>query len=196
MKKQEIRKKMLGIRRLQHKETRRKRSLMIWKRLKSMDEFARAGSVLFYLSLPDEVDTEKMIKESIRMGKKVMVPVTNTGNRTIRPSWLKNYEKELEPGPYGGILEPKSECRRIAGKDKVKLVIVPGIAFDRSGARLGFGAGFYDRFLKGFKHSASVGLAFDFQITPKLPRRPHDVPVGIIVTPSRVITCGKKEKTI
>ncbi|PIV54592.1 5-formyltetrahydrofolate cyclo-ligase, partial [Candidatus Desantisbacteria bacterium CG02_land_8_20_14_3_00_49_13] len=143
MKKQEIRKKMLGIRRLQPKETRRKLSLMIWKRLKSLDEFSGAESVLFYLSLPDEVDTEKMIKESIRIGKKVLVPVTDTGKRTIKPSWLKNYEKELEPGPYG-ILEPKSECRRIAGNEEVKLVIVPGIAFDRSGARLGFGAGFYD----------------------------------------------------
>ena len=195
MKKQEIRKKMLGIRRLQPKESRRKQSLRIWKRLKSLDEFSGAGSVFFYLSLPDEVDTEKMIKESIRMGKKVLVPVTDTGNRTIRPSWLKNYEKELGPGPYGGILEPKSECRRIAGNDKVKLAIVPGIAFDSSGARLGFGAGFYDRFLKRFKNGASVGLAFDFQIMPELPRRPHDVPMDIIVTPSRVITCGKKEKT-
>jgi len=194
MKKQEIRKKMLGIRRLQPKETRRKLSLMIWKRLKSLDEFSGAESVLFYLSLPDEVDTEKMIKESIRIGKKVLVPVTDTGKRTIKPSWLKNYEKELEPGPYG-ILEPKSECRRIAGNEEVKLVIVPGIAFDRSGARLGFGAGFYDRFLKGFGHGASVGLAFDFQITPRLPRGPHDVPMDIIVTPNRVITCGKKEKT-
>ena len=194
MRKQEIRKKMLGIRRLQPKETRRKLSLMIWKRLKSLDEFSGAESVLFYLSLPDEVDTEKMIKESIRIGKKVLVPVTDTGKRTIKPSWLKNYEKELEPGPYG-ILEPKSECRRIAGNEEVKLVIVPGIAFDRSGARLGFGAGFYDRFLKEFGYGASVGLAFDFQITHRLPRGPHDVPMDIIVTPNRVITCGKKEKT-
>jgi len=190
MKKKELRKEILEIRRAQSEDEKKRKSVQIWKRLKRLPEFKNADTVMFYISLPDEVDTERMIKESITAGKKVVVPVVNREKGIIEPSELKDYEKELEPGTFG-ILEPKPAYRRRVNTRDIDLVVVPGVAFDRCGNRLGFGAGFYDRFLKGLRGVPFVGLAFDFQLKNRLPSGLHDISMDIIITENCTVNCRK-----
>jgi len=105
---------------------------------------------------------------------------------------LKNYEKELTTGDYG-IPCPKKKCQRPVSCELVDLVIVPGVVFDERGYRLGYGKGFYDKFLGGLgKKVTTVGLAFDLQVIRKVPKKKHDVKLDKIVTESRTISIDKK----
>ncbi len=148
----------------------------------------RANLILFYLSLPYEVQTEHLIRDVLRMGKRVAVPLVKKEKREIVPCELNNYDEELEDGPWG-ILQPKAGCKHVDIKE-IDLVVVPGVAFDEKGHRLGFGAGFYDRFLKLFSSTTkTVSLSFEIQMVKEVPCLPHDVPVDYIITERQVIEC-------
>ena len=137
---------------------------------------------MFYISKDGEVDTIQMIKDDLRMGKKVVVPMTLVKEKKIIPSELKDYKKELSKGPYG-IYQPKKPfMRKVLLKD-IDLVVVPGLAFDHSGNRLGRGGGYFDRFLTKLKkrNIPMFGLAFKFQILKRLPVLPHDIPVTKLI---------------
>ena len=186
-----IRKTMQEKRGRQSNIERMTNSLKIWKGMKGLPEFRKAGSVMFYLALPDEVETEQMMRESARTGKNLIVPFVDKEAGKMVASWLKDYDTELETGLFG-VPEPKVKYRRIVEHKDIDLVIVPGIAFDLRGARLGFGAGYYDRFLKGLREDIpSVAIAFDFQISGKLPAASHDMLMDKIVTERRIVDCRK-----
>ena len=152
---------------------------------------------MFYLSRDDEVDTRLMIKEALDMGKCVVVPVTNFKEGTIIPPrfvFLRkqggiipsqvslNYKEELEPGPFG-ILQPKAECFRPVNYEDLDLIIVPGVAFDQKGNRLGRGKGCYDRFLSRLpKKIPKIGLALRFQLLEKIPTTSHDFPLTRVIS--------------
>jgi 5-formyltetrahydrofolate cyclo-ligase len=162
-----------------HKEDDRlKKSFQIAKRLFLLKEFLKAKTVLFYLSFDGEVDTVRMIKDAIHQGKKVAVPVIRKETREIIPSLLSDFDAELAAGPYG-VRHPKEEYIRPIPLDSIDLVIVPGLAFDEAGNRLGRGMGYYDRFLSQLPNDIpTIGLAFDFQvITDFPPLEPHDLSV-------------------
>ena len=93
--------------------------------------------------------------------------------------------------PFGkfGIPEPM-ELMKVSYKS-IDAVIVPGVAFDKNGYRIGFGFGHYDKFLKKTPHAVKIGLAFEFQIVDSVPKEEHDVPVDFIITEKRVIDCKK-----
>ncbi len=147
-----------------------------------------ANLILFYLSLPYEVQTEHLIRDVLGMGKRVAVPLVKKEKREIVPCELNNYDKELEDGLWG-ISQPKVGCKRVDIK-KIDLVVVPGVVFDEAGHRLGFGAGFYDRFLTLLPSTAkTVAFSFEMQIVKEVPCLPHDVPVDYIITERRVIEC-------
>jgi 5-formyltetrahydrofolate cyclo-ligase len=151
------------------------------KKLFSLEEFKKAKCVMFYVSKDYEVDTHKMIDESIAMGKKVVVPITLKEEKTLKPSELKDREKELIKGHYG-VHQPREKHIRPVSPEKVELMIVPGIAFDKSGHRLGHGEGYYDRFLEKVPSDVfTVGLAFDFQVVDELPRQDTDIPVDKVI---------------
>ncbi|MCM8784330.1 MAG: 5-formyltetrahydrofolate cyclo-ligase [Candidatus Omnitrophica bacterium] len=182
MEKTGIRKIMLEKLRNQTKEERRRKSLIIKEKLFSLEEFKRSKNLMSYINLDYEVDTENIIKEALRMGKVVAVPVTVKKDKTILPSKILNFEEELVPANFG-IREPKKEFVRIIPKESLELVLVPGIAFDKKGKRIGHGAGYYDRFLSTLpEHTVTIGLAFDFQIVDNLPLLPHDVPVSKVLS--------------
>jgi len=150
-------------------------------KLFSLDEFKKAKCVMFYVSKHYEVDTHEMIDESINMGKKVVVPITLKEEKTLRPSELKDREKELIKSHYG-IHEPHERHIRPVPLDEVDLMVVPGLAFDKSGHRLGHGGGYYDRFLEKTPPKVFiVGLAFRFQVVEELPRHATDIPVNRIL---------------
>jgi 5-formyltetrahydrofolate cyclo-ligase len=139
--------------------------------------FKQAKTVMFYVSLASEVTTTEMIKEALRLGKKVVVPVCG-GNRKIEPCVLQ-LGGTMRHGPYG-ILEPAQ--KKPVELKKGDLVIVPGLAFDTAGRRLGRGKGYYDCFLSALPQGCrSIGLAYDFQILPSIPVADHDVNVHKII---------------
>ena len=156
--------------------------------LSSLEEFQKAKNILFYVSCNNEVDTQEIIKELLKE-KNIIVPYTIKNKPAIFLSELKDFV-ELEPKTFG-ILEPKEKYIREFGREKLDLVIVPGIVFDKNGHRIGYGYGYYDRFLKTIKKDVvKIGLAFDFQLIDKVPEEEHDVPLDIVVTEKEVVKCG------
>lgn len=151
-----------------------------------LKEFKEAKTVMFYVSKGKEVPTEDLIRRSIRMGKRVLVPLTDLENERIIPCEVKDPDGELEFGAFG-VKEPRKGFRRPVDPGDIDLVIVPGVAFDRRGHRLGYGKGFYDRFLAEAKKADSVGLAYRFQVLREVPVEKHDVSVGKVVTEDGIL---------
>ena len=160
---------------------------MIKERLFRSPEFINAKTIMFYVSTKDEVKTEFMIKDALKLGKKVVVPISDLKKRTLHLSEIKDFDNELEPGVFN-ILEPEKEFLRPVSAEEVDLVIVPGVAFDEEGDRIGYGMGFYDRFLRTIrKHVPVIGLAYELQIVDDIPVDDTDVTVDKIVTEERII---------
>lgn len=184
--KKQIRAKYKAARSSMSKEDVMLKSSRIKQLLFSLPEFQTAKTVCFYIATKNEVQTENVIRDAIKLGKRVLVPIVEM-DRTLVMSRLFDYDKELEPGAFG-ILEPKSTCRRIVPISEAELIIVPGVVFDLDGNRLGYGGGYYDRFLSSAKtNTRFVGLAYECQVVDKLPHGLGDVPVHKIVTECRVI---------
>ncbi len=183
--KEKIRKEIKEKRRGLSKEENRKKSKEIKERLFGLTEFRDADTILFYISYDAEVFTHDMICELLYK-KNIVVPVSNKNDRSLTLSNLKSWE-ELCLGSHN-ILEPKKECIKEISIDEIDLIIVPGLAFDKKGNRLGHGKGYYDRLLKK-TNAKTIGLTFEFQIINKIPINKHDKPVEIIVTEKRIINC-------
>jgi 5-formyltetrahydrofolate cyclo-ligase len=163
----------------------------IKKRLFETDEFKQASNIVFYVSYDNEVYTHEMIKECITNKKNVVVPMCDKEERCLILSKLDSWD-DLETGSYG-ILEPRKDKVKEFLIDKVDLIIVPGLGFDKSGHRIGHGKGYYDGLLKNSRNALHIGLAFESQIIKKIPIEVHDLPVHIIVTEKRVVDCRKSK---
>ena len=175
--KQRIRNTILMKLKTQKEENRNKKSCYIKNKLFRNRVFKKAKTVMFYMSFGGEVDTVDMIRAAQKLGKTVVVPVCGR-NRMMSPCVLKN-KGTLLRGPYG-IREPA--LRKPVNLKSLDLVIVPGLAFDKKGRRLGRGKGYYDRFLpKVSRHSVAIGLAYDFQILPFIPTTKYDVGVHKVI---------------
>lgn len=176
----ELRKKMLSQLKIQKEETRLKKSSLIAKKFFALPEVKRARHIMFYLSLADEVKTYAMIEKFLEKGKKVSVPViTNNKKAQMRPFQVSKIKGNLKVGPLG-IMHPKKKKKTTL--DKIDLVVVPALAFDKNGARLGRGRGYYDKFLSKLPGKISkIGLAFKFQVLNKIPHLPHDIYVDKVV---------------
>ncbi|MCX5714662.1 MAG: 5-formyltetrahydrofolate cyclo-ligase [Candidatus Omnitrophica bacterium] len=173
MTKKIIRSKILARLKTQKEEDRNRKSGIIKRKLFRTLVFSKAKTVMFYLSFGGEVNTKEMIEQAYTLGKIVAVPGTK-GNGAIRP-YLLHRDTRLVRGPYG-TKEPAT--KRSISLRNIDLVIVPGVAFDKKGNRLGRGKGCYDVFLNKLpKKTVSLGLAFDFQILPFVPATTEDVPV-------------------
>jgi 5-formyltetrahydrofolate cyclo-ligase len=164
-----------------------KKSKLIKEQIFQMQEFREAKTILFYVSYDNEVDTHEMIKESLGMKKQVVVPKTDMNNRTIICSSLTRWD-DLLSGAYN-ILEPRRECVNEVSPESIDLMIIPGVAFDCQGNRIGHGMGYYDRLLQKKIITHCVGLAFELQIVESIPSEKHDVKVEKIVTEERIIIC-------
>ena len=149
----------------------------VWK----LPVIQNAQNILFYVSMPGEVDTLEMIKRAMFSGKRVSVPIVEQNQRKLIPTLISSME-DIHRGTYG-IAEPHYDpVKEISLKD-IDAVIVPGLAFDRQNNRLGRGAGYYDRFLSILPESVmTVGLAFDFQLTDRLPTEAHDMRLWQIIS--------------
>lgn len=160
-------------------------------RVLKLPQFAKARAVGLYSPLGNEVHTQLLCEEALRHGIEVAFPsVTRSNMEFVRCTpdcaWV--------PGAFG-ILEPRvkfqqhSEC--VVPPGVLDVIIVPGVAFDRLGGRLGYGKGFYDRYLPQCRaQCVFIGLAYDFQLEDRLPRERHDVCLDYVVTDARTIDCA------
>ena len=171
---------------LSKKEINEKSNAII-KRLYDLPEFKEAKNILFYVSVKSEVNTQEAIKYLLEgKDKTIVVPYVVKKDKVLQLSELRDFN-ELEKKTFD-ILEPKEDYIRRYDAEKLDLIIVPGLAFDKSGHRIGYGHGYYDKFLKTIKNKPlKIGLSYNLQIVDNIPKKQHDIPVDIIVTESKVI---------
>jgi len=158
-------------------------SRLIFERLVLLPQYASARTVLCYVSFRSEVSTHAFISRMSAEGKRVVVPYCRAGNLEL---FRFNDFSDLVPGTLG-ILEPTPELReqddRIAGVHELDLLVIPGLAFDRQGGRLGYGKGYFDRLLSAARLDALLAaVAFETQLFDFIPVRPYDVRVDAVVT--------------
>lgn len=163
------------------------KSASITEKIIDLEEYRRAGTIMVYVDFRNEVETAALIRAALAAGKRVAVPVTDIPGKKLTPSRLLDYPGDLVPGAWG-ILEPRAEFFRPVRPEEIDLVVVPGVAFDEKGNRLGYGGGFYDRFLPRTRQgTVYLAPAFELQVKPDVYPGKHDCPVHILVTEERVI---------
>lgn len=155
----------------------------IWQRFLALSEFAVARTVMLYVDMRSEVQTRPFLPVVMAAGKRVVVPYCQDDDLVL--FHLEDLG-QLALGCFG-VLEPKVELRGVASHrvepQELDLVMVPGVAFDRRGGRLGYGKGYYDRLLRRLRHDAlAVGVAFECQIVPEIPMQQHDVFMDKVLT--------------
>lgn len=148
--------------------------------------FVSARFIMAYIDARNEVQTEGIIRQAWAEGKRVAVPVCMPQTHTLLVSELTSFG-ELRDGFYG-IKEPMEEYVRPTSSEQLDLIIVPAVAYDRRGYRIGYGGGYYDRFLSSLdKDIVTIGIAFDIQIVGEVPVQPFDIPVDMVITESGII---------
>jgi 5-formyltetrahydrofolate cyclo-ligase len=188
MNKEEIRRKILKKRLFSSSEDIRDKSQQIFLHLAETVEYRNSQNIMFYVATRSEVQTEEIIKMSIKMGKNVFVPIILPECINLAPSKILDFDTELEKGKKR-IFEPKKEYYRLFSPESIDLIIIPGVAFDLNGNRIGRGFGYYDNFLRKVRPSAKIiALAFEMQIVKKIPNNKNDIPVHKIITEKRIIS--------
>lgn len=166
---------------------RRDRSRRIAAACRAIAGFSSAGVVCSYVDFRDEVETSEFIAELLREGRRIAVPIQLHG--TAQPLLFAEIDSlaELVRNRFG-ILEPPRAAARLVPTAAIPVFLVPGLAFDPAGHRLGYGLGCYDRaFADAAPGALKVGLAFELQILESVPADSHDVPMDFVVTEDRVI---------
>jgi 5-formyltetrahydrofolate cyclo-ligase len=165
-------------------------SQRILQQILQREAYQRARVLHTYVSWQDEVDTHQLIRAALHAGRLVAVPKVRRESHMLAHFFIGSFEA-LAPGTLG-ILEPSEEkgAKQAVTPDNIDLVIVPGLAFDRQGNRLGYGAGYYDRFLAEIT-ALKIGVAFAVQIVEEVPVAPYDQRVDLIVTENEVISSQK-----
>ena len=164
------------------------KSQIISNTLFNLREYKKSNFIFSFISFKDEVNTHGIIKESIHIGKRIGVPITISETKKMEVSELMDFDKELTLGFYN-ILTPKDEFIRIVSPELVDLVLVPGVAFDRRGYRVGYGGGYYDRFLSKIDNVIKIGLCFEMQMIQEAPIDSYDIPVDFILNEKELIQC-------
>ncbi|MGI6036748.1 MAG: 5-formyltetrahydrofolate cyclo-ligase [Limnochordia bacterium] len=182
--KKTLRQRMLARRR--ELEAKEQKNALIAHRLQNLPAFKKARGIMFYHSLPDEVQTKGLLEEAWRAGKRVALPHTHRQLWQLIPGWVRG-EDDLVAGVWG-IKEPDPSRLRWVYLGDLDLVIVPGLAFDRRGYRIGYGGGFYDRFLARLPdETLKIGLAFQEQVVEKVPTEEYDQPLDMLITDAELI---------
>ncbi|HSW35857.1 MAG TPA: 5-formyltetrahydrofolate cyclo-ligase [Candidatus Limnocylindrales bacterium] len=187
MDKRAVRKQILQIRDRLLPEEIKDKSSSIGRNLMSLPAYQNARTMMFFISFGSEVYTRSMVEESIKQGIQTLAPKAVPETRELIPSKIIDWDGDLKPGAYG-IPEPRAETLRPVDPAAIDLLIVPGVAFDLEGNRLGYGGGYYDRFFPLLRSKVPlVALAFELQILPQVPMEKWDRKVDYIITENRII---------
>lgn len=177
--KKSIRDKILKIRDGLSIDERKKYDEEIYNKVIESKYYKEAKNIFIFVSYKTEVDTHKIIKTALDQGKTICVPKVISKKDGMYVAIINNFS-DLKPGKYG-ILEPSEESVKVLEED-IDLVLVPGAVFDKEGGRIGYGGGFYDRFLvKLRKDVPKIALAYDIQIIDKVPMDELDVRIDGII---------------
>ena len=160
--------------------------------LKEMPQFAEAKNVFCYVSFRSEIPTKQIIDYCLQQGKKVYIPVCVEETKEMIIAEL-HADTELTISGYG-LSEPSLSSIFFGDREMLDIALIPGAVFDKSGYRIGYGAGYYDKFFAHTKKCIDkAALAYSIQLVDQVPTDSHDIPVDCIVTENGVIQC-KKEK--
>lgn len=162
-------------------------SALVQESFLALEGYKRASKVAFYSSIRSEVSTDGVIKQSLKDGKEVYLP------RVKKDSYGVDFvrftgSEDLKAGAFG-VLEPTGDD--IIAPEELDLIVLPGVAFDESGARIGYGKGHYDMTLEKVS-CTKVAFAFEIQVVEKIETEPHDVGMDIVITEERIIRKNKQ----
>lgn len=191
--KQIIRKSILSEREQLPPNLRAALSADIAERLLQLPECRDASAVLGYMNFGSEFASDLFAAGVLAEGKRLALPKVNRHTNQLDLYWVEDFENQLVPGLWG-IREPVVErCERLETLNEVEFALLPGVAFTRGGARLGYGGGFYDKLLAGSdagrERPVLVAAAFALQIVEQLPQEATDIKVERIVTEQETIAC-------
>ncbi len=167
-------------------------SLAACQKLMGLDLFVHAGAVMLYMPLTSEVDVSSIALRALQAGKTVCVPhVVGTHLRPVEITRFDVADMDLDDH---GVRTPRDGAP--VSPEILDLIVVPGLAFDSAGHRLGRGGGIYDRFLSRVaRRTAVIAIAYDAQVVEHVPSSRHDVPVQFVVTDRRIITSGSAARS-
>jgi 5-formyltetrahydrofolate cyclo-ligase len=188
--KRDLRARIVAARDALDPQTHRAGSAAIATRVAALPSFRDARCVLLTLAFRSEWDTRPLIDAALAAGKTLALPRVNTSDRMLELHAVRDVERETAPG-YRGIAEPHPALARIA-PDAVDWVLVPGVAFDVEGGRLGYGGGYYDRLLALLPARAPrVAGAFEAQVVAQVPSAHHDLVLDALATESRLLSFAR-----
>ena len=180
--KSEIRKQVLARRDALDSAARESLSAHITARLLALDVYRKAGCVMAYIGFGSELDTARFVADVLAQGKTLVLPRVERGSRVLKLYAVQDPEHELEAGVWG-IRQPRVDRCAEMPASRIEFVLVPGVAFTRRCERLGYGGGFYDRFIRGLApRPAFVAAAFALQVLPELPTSETDQRVDLVMT--------------
>ena len=184
---QRLRKEILGARDLMDAGERHEKSNAAMQNFWSLPEMKHWSTLFIYVNFRSELETLELINRCLGQGIRVAVPLVEAATYSMIPFLIQDPEKDLVPGYYD-IPEPDPQkCLRVTGRE-IDAAVIPGSVFDINGGRLGYGGGYYDRFLVNDAPQAKrIGLAFEMQIVENVPVEPHDQPLDILVTEKRIV---------
>lgn len=186
--KKQLRKEIIARRNSLAAVDREEKSALITRRVLALPFWEQARIIMCYVSFGSEVNTFPLITTALEQGKRVAVPLCQPEGRRLLAAEVSDFPGDLRPGTWG-ILEPRPETLRPLAPGFIDLVLVPGVAFDRAGNRLGYGGGYYDRFLATLRPGArAIALAFSEQIVADVYPQAHDRPVDMVITDGGIIT--------
>jgi 5-formyltetrahydrofolate cyclo-ligase len=169
------------------KGERAKKNKAIEEKLFEFANFLEARIVLLYVNRENEVQTANILAKSFDIRKIVVLPAFNPDKLAIKLFKVDSLERDVRPGPVG-ILEPDTDRCKVVPIDRIDIAIIPGIAFDEKGGRIGSGEGYYGHLIPKLPVTTrKVALAYEHQIVPAVPSEPHDKPVDIIISDKRII---------
>lgn len=184
--KQELRKNILAVRRGMSPEEVAAGSVRLAEHLCSWPIYQAAKNIMLYLAMPDEPHLDKVISHALSAGKTICVPHMRETRGLMDAAIIANLD-DLVVGQFN-LLTPNPATLKLLDPSELDLIIVPGVAFDKDGRRLGMGAGYYDRFLPKANKAELIGAAWAAQILEKVPTDDHDRPVNYLITEDGIFT--------
>jgi 5-formyltetrahydrofolate cyclo-ligase len=169
------------------------KSSRICAKLFRLEQVQNSSTLFVYMHYRSEVRTEEFINLCLLLGKTVAVPLTLPAEKKILAVRITDPERDVVPG-YRGIPEPGAALRRIAPvrPRDIDTAVIPGSVFDRAGGRLGYGGGFYDRYLaRGEMRAFRIGLAYEMQMAERVPAEEHDRFMDMVITENNVYDCRR-----
>jgi len=179
--KKQLRTHIMEARKTMSPEERKLRSERACSHLLACEQVVSSKAIMAFYPFGAELDILPFIEQAKKQGQEIWLPLTRPSERRLVPYVFSGPEM-LKQGVYG-IWEPDPEKAVPADVEKLDVVLVPGVAFDRSGGRMGYGGGYYDRFLAGLMHRPFLlGIGFSMQVVDHVPLEPHDIPLDALVT--------------